>query len=392
MSKDDEEKFVYLITPSSIKYIFTGTENMIYNYAKYLNLHGFKASVIVPKYVHFHNRKTKQINTSKLVKFEDKNKVYGLSYNMFSFYFGLNNLITKRNKTIIYLPLGIYNNILNIIFKFNKSIYVVGSHGLTLFDYNHVIPTHKIFEKFLIEFLKLNIKLRPKHFDSIYFHAINTDQSRYLHSLGIQSDHIIYVPNFLDFKKFKINKIKSGNKLIILHIGGINKNVNAVVDLIKQLKNDVLFKHLEFHFIGKNQPEALYDLSKSLKNIIIHGLVSEKYKREILSNSDVLLVPAKENFPLSALEGFANGLICIGINNWILRFMKNKVRSGGIYIVNFDNYKKVRAILENLLKEGIDYDKRKNIREAAKKEFDKTVVVPKIIDMFRYVSQKPEQD
>jgi len=103
-------------------------------------------------------------------------------------------------------------------------------------------------------------------------------------------------------------------------------------------------------------------------------------------------VPAKENFPLSALEGFANGLICIGINNWILRFMKNKVRGGGIYIVNFNNYKKVRAILENLLKDGIDYDKRKDIREAAKKEFDKTVVVPKIIDMFRYVSQKPEQD
>ena len=389
MSKDDEEKFVYLITPSSIKYIFTGTENMIYNYAKYLNLHGFKVSVIVPKYIHFHNhnQNTKQINTSKLVKFEDKIKIYGLFYNMFSFYFGFNSLITEHNKTIIYLPLGIYNNILNILFKFNKSIYVVGSHGLTLFDHNHVIPTHKIFERFLIAFLKLNIKLRPKHFDSIYFHTINTDQSRYLHSLGIQSDHIIYVPNFLDFKKFKINKIKSNNKLIILHIGGINKNVKAAVDLIRQLKNDVLFKHLEFHFIGKNQPEALYDLSKSLKNIIIHGLVDEKQKKEILSYSDVLLVPSEETFSLSALEGFANGLICIGINNWILRFMKNKVRGGGIYIVNFDDYKKVRTILENLLKDGIDYDKRKDIREVAKKEFDKTVVLPKIRDMFRYVAQ-----
>jgi hypothetical protein len=305
----------------------------------------------------------------------------------FYFYFGLRG--TQNH--IYYLPFGIYNNIFNIIFKFNKSVFIVGSHGFLLDENKHAFSYHKHIEQ-LAKFLLLSyFKFRPKLIHSLYFQILNEDQKTYLIELGIPEDHIFFVPNFLDFSKFSVKENKF-EKLKVLHVGGSDKAVDKLIELIKRLKdnNRSLFNRIEFHFIGKNQPKELIKMSESNNNIIVHGFVREEEKKEIMKGCDVLFLPAVESFSLTALEGFASGLICIGRPNWILRFMKT-VHDDSSYYFEINNYRNFERILAYLvlLKKKKQFTKRFriSIHDATAEKFDKKEIINKLVDMFGSITK-----
>jgi hypothetical protein len=375
---------ILIISPLSIRQSIRATEKLLYQYALYLKSKSFKVKLLTPVYIIGQNP-DEQFNPAHKIKEE---KIIGFKIHVFfDFYFYINIKMEKNKKYILYFPFGIYNNLLNILFKFNKNIYIIGSHGLLLDKNGNAFSYHPYIEKMVIFLTKIILRLRPNLRKTIYFHILNPYQKRYLNKLGIDDDHIFFVPNFIDFSEFYY-KNRAG-RLKLLHIGGVDKNIALVILLIKKLISKGLIHKFEFHFIGKNQPPEIYELANEYpNNIFVYGLVSEDKKKVILSDSDVLLIPAIESFPVSALEGIASGLIILGMPNLPLYYFKQLGLE--VEIADFES-DKIISILEKLytLKRAgkLNLELKRKIRHRGKLKFDKNKVLPQIAKMFNQVEK-----
>jgi len=131
----------------------------------------------------------------------------------------------------------------------------------------------------------------------------------------------LVIENFTDPKLF--GPLKKGKSTInILFVGRLSKAkgffeiISIVLDIIKQFRNVV------FHFCGAPEnEESLFDINSELHklqktgHIILHGLVYGENKKKIFSESDIMLLPThNEVFPITILEGLAQGLPIITTN------------------------------------------------------------------------------
>jgi hypothetical protein len=370
-----------IISPFSIRQSIRATERLLYQYAVYLKSKSFKVEVLTPVYYIGQNPVEKFNQEYKI----EEEKIIGFKIRFFFdfyFYIGLKRRM-KNTKYVIYFPFGIYNNLLNILFKFDNNIYLIGSHGLLLDENAHAFSYHQHIEKAAIFLIRTILKLRPKLRRTLYFHILNPYQRQYLNKLGINNNHIILVPNFIDFDSFYC-KTNRSSRLKLVHIGGTDKAISLVISLIKMTISKGIINKFEFHFIGKNQPLEIYELAKNYpENILVYGLVSENKKREILSTSDVILIPAVESFSVSALEGIASGLIIVGRPNLPLYYLKQE--GAMVEIVDFAS-EDIISTLEELYNKKIEGEinlrLKTVIRQRGKSKFDTKKVLPKIKKMF----------
>jgi len=146
-------------------------------------------------------------------------------------------------------------------------------------------------------------------------------------SLGINKEKIFYLPNGVDFDRFKKvdnksilsikNKFKLKNKKIILYFGSLSLKSGHSVDLLikafeivnKKIKNSVLL------LVGGGEDiELLKEKAKNLKSIIFVGRVNQEEIPNYIKLSNITVDPVKDTLPnkcrspLKIIESMALGV------------------------------------------------------------------------------------
>ena len=376
---------VSFVSPMDIKYSYSGTEWHVYEYAKYFVECGVKTEILVTQI----DKKIKHVYNYKMVgrRYAAVPKrnimcirmVLPLRYHLF-IYRGL------PSDSIIYLPFSIYDYILNIATKPKGQKYVIGCHGMHL-KHGHIVLNHNKAEKALNAIVRIFLSVSEKK--NVYYHVVNSGQIEYLtRQFGIPKRNILYVPPMVDITPLKISANKS-RRLRVLHIGGADKDSQIILEAISKLAESNLLDNFEFYFIGAKQPKLIDTLESRYKNVHNIGLISDKRKFRVIPTMDVLMVPAYETFSKILIEGLAGGL-------HILTSTRNAAASDfvrlGVKMTITDGttagYVKQLIRMSRLKKrKGLKFNVYKKFnRGIVIKEFDKNVVLPKILDMFDRVN------
>jgi glycosyltransferase involved in cell wall biosynthesis len=258
-----------------------------------------------------------------------------------------------------------------------KSRFLIGSHALQfagIDNIERINPLRRV----------INLGAKPYiRNDGLYYHAINKAQKEYMVGLGVERDRVFHVPNFIDAGKFKFAP-NNRSKLAVVHIGGVNKSSDRVVEICRKLAEARRINDFVFYFIGERQPDGLRPLARRYKRSVFDlGLLEEKSQRRLLTKSDVMIIPAFEAFPLTMLEGLASGLSVI--TDFDYNPVAREVNDLGASVYDARN-DDVSTYAERLIylkdnKDIINRSRYKNNR-VARGNFDSGVVLPKIEKMF----------
>ncbi len=375
----------YFITPIDIEYSYTATEWLVYEYAKFLKDNGIDASILVTK-----TKKLKKVANykkimeryrnipKKTVKSSDKTMFRGA------------RLITYKalpKDGIIYFPYSLHTYLMNILTKPNGQKYVIGSHIMQIKNGKMIGGNHEIYEKLLDILVKSVIAAKK---GNVYFHVVNSEQTKYLVKMGVDRKNIFYVPVMADIKYLSMahNKTKT---LRIVHIGGLVKESSIIAEIIKELVRLDRLNEFEFYFVGSPQPDELVALGNRYKNIHILGKVDEKRKLKALQNADVLIVPAYETFSKAILEGFSSGLYVITStkNDAAFDFRNAGAKLDIVKTGSAMEYVPLLLKLSSIKKGGKEINPhKKSNRDVVVERFDAPVVLPDILKMFKTIDDE----
>ncbi len=374
---------VYFVSPFDIRYSTGGTEWHIYEYAKFLMDNNVSVSLLISNRKG-HSKLTRDYKSiSRRYSAIPKTHINQIDVEVFRkahmiTYFGL------PKDGIVYLPYSLLSSLLNILLKPPKQKYVVASHAFQLKNGKLIRGTHQVYETLLRAFVKIVLKAKGRDLSNIYFHVLNTEQVGYLTKIGICKKNITLIPPMMDTTPYKISPNKS-KKLRIIHVGGAAKESSLIVQIIKILKKMDVIRNFEFYFVGYVQPYELIQLSKTLSNIHIFAAASEKKKQRILSDVDVMIVPAYETFSKTMLEGFVSGTYVITSNktNSVKDIRKLGIQFSVTKTGDPSEYIPLLLKLADMKAKGKNINPYKiRNREIAVKKFDMSVVLPYILKMF----------
>lgn len=141
------------------------------------------------------------------------------------------------------------------------------------------------------------------------------------------SNHISYLPHFIDTQKWTFNNSLSNDKLKLLYVGNISqcKGVFFLLDVLKKLIADA--HEVSLTFVGKGKHEQALQNEIQKQNLedkaYITGYQTDKDIQQHFKNHFVLLFPSLciESFGMVGLEAQASGLPVIvsnhgGIQEW----------------------------------------------------------------------------
>ena len=377
------------ILSGDLKYIVTGSERYLYEMALYLEKNNVDTTLLI-------------INDNRMVKRENPNyakiarryasirsrevtpKIVDAGPLHISFFYFKN----LPKDSIIYLPNNLYVHLLNVLTKPAGQKYIIGSHVLQFNSY-YQSSKHTILERTFNKMIKNMLKLKSREFKhNLFFHVINLQQKSYLEKeFGIKPENILHVPIFARAEKFRIGNNNS-KKLRVMHIGGTGKNAALVLKVIDELQRRKQMGRYEFHFIGKSEPKELNEMAKEHPNIINHGMADDEEKIKIHSESDVLIVPSVEAFPLTVLEGLAAGLTIISRNNSINKELNEL---GAELITVCEEPEAFADALEKVanakIKGELTTARKKKYKALVLENFSYVTVMPQLLKMFELVDK-----
>ena len=162
--------------------------------------------------------------------------------------------------------------------------------------------------------------------------------------MDVQRSNILLMHISIYPEKFRESRLND-ECCNILFIGNLEVN-KGIITIIRAF-NMISKKNIKLHIAGSGTLKAfvLDSVSKN-RNIVYHGYVTEAYKIELLSKSDIFLYPSEdimlplnirrweEQGAVSALEGMASGLPVIGSNSGALPEIlgKNVIINQGDYL------------------------------------------------------------
>ncbi len=283
----------------------------------------------------------------------------------------------------MYFPFSIYDYIINILFKPKGQKYIIGCHGMHL-KMGHIIRGHGILERFLNAWVRSILYIRKSEMGNLYCHAINKEQAEYIkNTFGFKKENIFYVPIMIDADDY-YSKGNSSKKLAVVHIGGMGKDMQIVLNIVDRLNEAGKLDMFEFYFIGERSTEAEAAYGK-FGNVRFLGMINDSEKFRVLSEADSMIVPAYETFSKAMLEGLASGLHMLTSKraaSW------RDITDTGIRIAVTEHglaeeYVKPLIVLAELKEKGkgINPRRRKNI-EILLREFDRGPVLKRIREMF----------
>ena len=381
-----------LVTPVDIKYSYQTAERTIYEWVKFLSENGIDATVLVPdlpnwRMAQLHLRedyKKLERHYSTVPQKRIENPMLQLGFNhKLDLYKGL------PKEGIVFIPMSLYDYLPNVLLRPKGQRYIIGQGGLTVFKSGHVTKYH-VFMESIVNFLLMTFVLRTKEAKAnLFYYVVSPRQTHYLLKLGISKSKIFYIPLSVDTKRFRVRKAY-GKKLKVLHIGGKGKSSQIVINIIKELIANGEINKFQFYFIGRKQPEELFEYAGKMDNVSYLGPATDKEKIDALSRSDVLIVPdPEETFGVVMLEGLSSGLALLvdDYNPVINELLKDGAMA---YKGNKDKLQTYVTSLMKLakMKKNKGFNKAKMInREIAVRKFDKKVVLKQVKEMFVKVDE-----
>lgn len=183
------------------------------------------------------------------------------------------------------------------------------------------------------------------NFDKII--TISKWETRYLESLGLNKNKIVFIPNWIDSEFF--NSAKSKERIIFLGRISPIKNIETIILTAKTLPSE------KFIILGPAEKEYLDKLNLLIKrhNIFNIELIDKTYniteQKDLLDSSDIFILPSKtEGHPQSLLEAMARGKIVIASDNLSSREIISNGKDGfifpfGDYLTCSEIIKKIRS-------------------------------------------------
>ncbi len=371
-----------MLSQADIKYSYKATEQQSYEYAKFLMESGLDVELLITKttggvinkdYVRAKKR------YAKLPKrYVDCTEVV-LPFNYHLFVYR-----DLPKDSLIYMPYGIYQYLFNVMTKPRGQKYIIGCHGMHL-RFGQVIEGHRLLDGMVNSTARFIMASKGDDARNMYFHVINKVQIPYLVRLGVKRENIIYVPTMLDTNKYKIASNQT-RRLRVVHVGGTGKNSGTLLEIIKILIDRGEIEKFEFFFVWHEQPAELHSYARERQNIHLLGDISDAEKTKLLSQMDVMIVPAVETFSKTMIEGITSGL-------YIMASKRNPasldVRDLGVDMTITEKGMPEEYI-KPLLKAanakarlGRRYNpNKKRDREIVVRNFDQNNVLPKLLKMF----------
>ena len=373
-----------MVTPVDIKYSYRGTEWHIYEYAKYLRQHGIDAQLLVTENIRNYTPMPKYKTIASTYKMIPKTEVRCKEY-VLPFKWHLFKYKNLPKDAPIYFPYSIYDYIYNIFTKPKGQKYIIGCHGMHL-KMGKIIDS-KLLEGLLNFCIKTVLNVKKDETKDLYFHTLNSEQARDINRVfSPKSDHIFTIPSMIDTSTYKM-ATNNSDKFKILHIGGPDKGMDVVLDVISILMGKGELNKFEFYFIG--ECNVSIKQGYNYKNVHFLSTVNEEKKMHLLMSSDAIIIPAYEAFPKTMLEGIASGIYVItsrrnaGWSDVVDHGVKINVVHAGEPLEYIKPLLSLAKQKHNS-KKIFDELRRKN-RKIAEREFDKSRVLKQVTNMFERV-------
>lgn len=230
----------------------------------------------------------------------------------------LTNKVAQSEIDIIYynssygIPLLKDLIVVNII-GYKSSVKVI--FHIHFADYEKIIPNNIFLKKYTLYLIKKNV-------DHLVFLS-KKSRDKFTEN-GISSVKTSVIYNFHDIKMSqfefdnKIQKSKNAKKLQLIYLGSLDQR-KGILDLLTALKSVDIEYCLKIcgESVDKNIMKEIKKISSSLScgAVEFMGYVSGDIKKEILFQSDVLVLPSyAEGFPIVLLEGIAAANYIISTN------------------------------------------------------------------------------
>ncbi len=205
-------------------------------------------------------------------------------------YFSIPNLMARRLSPIL--------------LKEGKKV-ILANHG-TFFEYfgNSRNPLFRFFKK-----MGEMILIQPlsKDQNGLLIHTQTSFQTSVYKSLGFSGSNIVEIPqNNVDFGDYKVSN--NGGPFTVVFLGRMvkSKGIGLLSQIIQKNQN------IKFHVIGNGPLLKQFMTMTPCPNVEVYGYISDEQKRQILSSSDIMVVPSKfDSLSISAIEGLASGLAIV---------------------------------------------------------------------------------
>jgi glycosyltransferase involved in cell wall biosynthesis len=130
---------------------------------------------------------------------------------------------------------------------------------------------------------------------------------------SVEPNKCVIIPSGVDLKKFNtVNKHKGSDEIRdLLFVGRLSKqkNLDMLLSAFKLLQKEC---ELTLHIVGDGERRKMIQqriAKENLRNVILHGRVSDEELRNLYQKSDIFVLPSLyESFPLVLLEAMASGL------------------------------------------------------------------------------------
>lgn len=280
--------------------------------------------------------------------------------------------IVKQYDIIHIHGIGFFSDFLSLTKKIHKKPIILSTHG-------GIFHTSKLYFLKKIYFLFWE-RLMLKNFGKII--AVSKNDEKLFSRI---SKKVIFIPDFIDYKKF--SKIKRRPKKgLLIFIGRIssNKRIDRLIELVYSLKSEG--KNYELYIAGpdfegeQKKLEELVRLRGLEKNVKFLGKISEKEKLELLSKAEFFVSASEyEGFGISVIEAMAAGVPVI-VND--IEAFRNIIKNGeNGFIVDFSNFNDVIYLInikkrKKLLK--ISKNEKKTIRK-----YDVNFILKKIEKIYK---------
>ena len=367
-------------------------ESIVYEWARYLTNEGFDATVLIPDTLNRGMPLRRDADDIEeryygVPKKSIKNNVlrYGFVHKT-NFYTGL------PKGDVVFFPITFYDYLPNMFAKPRGQKYIMGNMGMTLFPGSHMSSEHQFLEGIQRIMIKRAIFSDKEKRSNIFFHVINQRQKQHLiEQIGIDKSKIFHIPAHVDTSAYHLG-VSDSNDLKVVHIGGKGKNAQLLVDVIKALIANGKIDGLKFYFIGREEPQELFNYVGKTSNVSYLGYISDAEKIEILAKSDVLVIPDhNEAFAKVMLEGLASGLALL-VDSWnpvIASLISDGAFAYTGIVGDQKSYADALIRLAEMKRsdaKAFEQGKKKN-RNLAVIKFDEKVVFKLVKEMFLAVSE-----
>lgn len=283
----------------------------------------------------------------KQISFSNLFSKFNLNVNGFFYYLSIKNIVSKLNKNynIVLVDAHTYEiegyAATKLKKKYNIKTFIT-CHGT---KFNNVYQTEKgkkeIYERaFVID----------------YYVGVSDKIVNQLKSIGVNNARVIY--NGVNSFNNKINK---KDQYSIATIGSLDsgKNIGTVIESFKEIIKK--YPDATLTIIGNGPLEKqLKDQARDVNNIKFTGYLENNKAQEILSKSEIFVLPSSpEGFGIAYVEAMNNGCITIGTKGeGIDGFIENGENG---FLVNVDSQE-----ISNLIIDIFDgkYDIKKIIKQA----------------------------